>query len=203
MLAIACARAASHPQQGIVGSFRIWKRNTGAPLCSTRVIGIKGSCLHLINNCPSIIDESWSSGPPLGPVRENKTPKDRRWMNNADEMPIRVLKSRKPCSANYMYWIMMITLMLSHVTPWHFTPCLNLTFSHLAPLLRSQKEELLFLVQGKQLVACVAQFSPESQKKEETAPQQRSFNQGQPDYRRLKCVEGASLGLAYNSDRAR
>lgn len=125
MLAIASARTASHPQQGIVGSFRIWKRNTDALLCSMWVIGIRGSCLHLINNYPSIIDESWSSGPPLSLVWENKTPKDRRWMNNADKMPIRVLKSREPCSANYPYWIMMITLMLSHITPQH----LNVTFN--------------------------------------------------------------------------
>lgn len=141
-LAIASARAASHPQQGIVRSFRIWNRSTGTLLCSTRVIGIKGSCLHLINNYPSIIDESWSSGPPLGLVRENKTPKDWRWMNNADKMPIRVLKSREPCSANYPYWIRMITLMLSHITPQHLAPCLNLTFTHLTPLLHSPKQEL-------------------------------------------------------------
>lgn len=35
-------------------------------VCSTRVIGIIGSDLHLINNYPSIIDESGSSGPALG-----------------------------------------------------------------------------------------------------------------------------------------
>lgn len=38
-------------------------------------------------------------------------------MNNADKMPIGVLQSKEPRSANYPYWIMMITLMLSHITP--------------------------------------------------------------------------------------
>lgn len=43
-------------------------------------------------------------------------------MNNAGEMPIRVLKSRGPCSANYPSWLMTIIPMLSPITPQHLTP---------------------------------------------------------------------------------
>lgn len=108
-------------------------------------------------------------------------------------MPIKVLKSRGPCSANYPYWLTMIIPMLSlnRPTPLNIPlPCRNLTCAQL-PITQTG---IAFWREAAAGVAAEWGGPP---------PQQRSFNQGQPDYRRLKCVEGVSLGLAYNSDRAR
>lgn len=56
-------------------------------MCSTWVIGIIGSGLHLINNYPSIIDESGSSGPALGlgRPREQEGEEKKRERETEDE----------------------------------------------------------------------------------------------------------------------
>lgn len=90
--------------------------------------------------------------------------------------------------------------MLSPTTPQHLTPVPK-TDIHPAPV--CQNRNCFYWREAAAVRLSGEVFSRVTEERGGPPPQQQSFNQGQPDYRRLKCVEGVSLGLAYNSDRAR